>query len=546
MSTRLRRRTLLQGFAAGASACGWGAESASPFDVSFVGQTPERGHLLRTPFEPTATPDETLRVQALIVGAGAAGTAAAWRLHGAGMDDFVIAELEDAPGGTARSGSSPRTRFPLGAHYLPSPHPEFTLLHRVLQEVGVELGVDAAGRPEFDPTVVCRGPVERHRDQGQWSPGVYPQRGESADEAQQWQRWLDHLHELDGRRGADGRRLFALPIEHSSTQLRHLDAISMAAYLDQLKLTSTRLRWTIEYACRDDYGTTLAQTSAFVGLHHFLSRGLEETHDRVTLTWPGGNGELIERLASVAQAGPRTRSGVVVQAIEPNSGTAHALEVATGRRIRIEATSILWAAPRFILGFVLDRDPLPRNALSYTPWLVANVAVSQRPAGIGSSLAWDNVQIGAPHLGYVVATHGESLVDAKTREDSVLTFYEARTADEAELPATRSALLGASAQQLGSEVLAALEGMHPGITPTVRSIELARWGHAMIRPRPGLVFSTTLAQAAAPIGRVIPCATDVGGVPLFEQAFCNGVRAAEQALLAAGHHVDTIVTPHVG
>lgn len=46
----------------------------------------------------------------------------------------------------------------------------------------------------------------------------------------------------------------------------------------------------------------------------------------------------------------------------------------------------------------------------------------------------------------------------------------------------------------------------------------------------------------APVGAVRACATDVGGVPLFEQAFCNGVGAAEWALHRAnGAAVEPLV-----
>ena len=93
---------------------------------------------------------------------------------------------------------------------------------------------------------------------------------------------------------------------------------------------------------------------------------------------------------------------------------------------------------------------------------------------------------------------------------------------------------------------AALEAMHPGIGDTITRIDLARWGHAMIRPVPGLLFSPTLRQAAAPIGAVLPCAADVGGLPLFEQAFCGGVFAAEEALARLGVQADTIIGRDVG
>ncbi len=537
----MKRRTLLKGLAAATAASGCDRKGTIPPALSFVGQHPERGHLFRGRKSDAAV-SERLRVNTLIVGSGAAGTSAAWRLHRAGLEDYLVVELEDAPGGTAQSGHTARTAYPMGAHYLPSPHPELQWLHALLRELGVELGTDAAGRPEYDPTVVCRAPVERHRYKGQWFSGVYPELGQTDAETEQWQRWLEHLHDLDSRRGPDGRRLFALPVDHSSTAVRALDGQSMTAYLDALGFDSWRLRWTIDYACRDDYGTALEHTSAFAALHHFLCRGLEEVHDRVTLMWPGGNGELVQKLAVAGDVDPRRRTGLIVFDIDAPTGTAHAWDIAKKAVVEIEAKTVLWAAPRFILPHVVAVDPLPRGSLTYAPWLVANVEVDRRPRGIGVPLAWDNVSIDAQHLGYVVATHGESLPDAKTQTGTVLSFYDARIpAPDQTLDAVRNDLLTASLDDLAVEVTGALEGMHPGISPSIRSMAFARWGHAMVRPVPGLLFGETLARAAAPIGVVHPCATDVGGVPLFEQAFCNGVRAAERALLAAGQPVDTII-----
>lgn len=543
----MRRRTVLAGLAASAAASGCDrTRSTQPPALRFVGQTPERGHMLRKD-KPSGTPAERVRVDTLIVGAGAAGTAAAWRLHHAGMEDYLVVELEDNAGGTAASGQSARSRYPLGAHYLPSPHPEFALLHRLLRELGVETGTDAAGRPEYDPSIICRAPVERHRYRGQWSAGLYPAEGQSADEAAQWERWLAHLHELEVQRGPDGRRLFELPVQRSSTALRHLDGQSMEAYLRERGFDSWRLHWTVDYSCRDDYGTSIAQTSAFAGLHHFLSRGLEETHQRVTLMWPGGNGELVAKVAEAAELAPRRRTGLVVFHIDPTAAVAHAWDVAREHVVELSARTIVWAAPRFVLRHVVQGDPLPRHALSYAPWLVTNVEVDKRPGGIGAPLAWDNVQVEADHLGYVVSTHGESLVDAKTREGTVLTFYDARIeTPQRSLDAARGRLLSASLEDLAAEVTASLEGMHPGITPSIRSMEFARWGHAMIRPVPGLLFGDALALARAPIGAVHPCATDMGGVPLFEQALCNGVAAAERALAAAGVSAPSMLGPGAG
>ncbi len=56
------------------------------------------------------------------------------------------------------------------------------------------------------------------------------------------------------------------------------------------------------------------------------------------------------------------------------------------------------------------------------------------------------------------------------------------------------------------------------------------WGHAMVRPRPGFLWSEALREAARPIGRVHFAHTDLSGLALFEEAQYFGLRAAEAIL----------------
>lgn len=540
----LSRRRLLTGLPVTSLAIGCRRDEAAPpteIQAQFVGQNPERAHRLRDGKLAGGGTGETLRTKVLIVGGGASGMAAAWRLHRAGMSDFTVIELEDAQGGTARGGANERSSYPMGAHYLPAPHASNTGLWTLLSDLGLVIGHTEQG-PELDPRIICRAPVERHKEGPLWAAGLYPARGQTPDEEAQWERWREHLRALDGRLGADGRRLFDLPVDRSSAELRHLDAISAAAYLDQLGLTSPRLRWVMDYACRDDYGCTLEQASAFAMLHHELSRGLEDTHDRFIIAFPEGNARLVASMAEAARVSERLRTSTVVHRIDPDTGIAHAFDLDSERPLTVHAEVILWAAPRFVLRHVLPGiDPLPADALTYAPWLVANVQVRQAPGGVGALPAWDNVQVGADHLGYVLANHHESLAD-KVRPGAVLSFYQPLPADDAKgLAEARNRLLSTSLQGWTEHVVTALEAMHPGIGQDVERIDIARWGHAMVRPVPGWLFGSSRALAAAPIGRVLPAAADVGGLPLFEEAYARGVRAAEEALARLGRGEATVL-----
>ena len=109
-----RRAVLAGGVAiAGAASSGGCATTAIPGTLGGADFT--RGHRLRAGALPAPTGQEE-RAGVVIAGGGVAGLAAGWRMTEAGFDDFVLLELEDSTGGNARSGASPVTRFPLGAH----------------------------------------------------------------------------------------------------------------------------------------------------------------------------------------------------------------------------------------------------------------------------------------------------------------------------------------------------------------------------------------------------------------------------------------------
>src|SRR5687768_14464606 len=77
-----------------------------------VGTSDVFGHRLRDGLHVEVPSDAWTNVGVAIVGGGVAGLTAAWRLQSSGVNDFVLLELEDAPGGTSRSGSNRGISFP--------------------------------------------------------------------------------------------------------------------------------------------------------------------------------------------------------------------------------------------------------------------------------------------------------------------------------------------------------------------------------------------------------------------------------------------------
>ena len=176
-----------------------------------------------------------------------------------------------------------------------------------------------------------------------------------------------------------------------------------------------------------------------------------------------------------------------------------------------------------IEGFA-ERTGRSAEQFEYGSWLVANVHLSRRPRESSFPLSWDNVIHDSRSLGYVVATHQSGNDHGPT----VLTWYHPLCDDD--VKAARQQLLKAKWAELADVVLTDLERPHPEIRSLVTRLDVFRWGHAMIRPRPGFITSRQRREAARPDGRIHFANTDLSGIALFEEAFDHGLRAADEVL----------------
>ncbi|UPT72832.1 MAG: hypothetical protein M0D55_12975 [Elusimicrobiota bacterium] len=162
-------------------------------------------------------------------------------------------------------------------------------------------------------------------------------------------------------------------------ELLALDALTMDAWLSREGFRSKRLRWYVEYACRDDFGGGLAEVSAWAGLHYYAARG--EGEDDQFLVWPEGNGFLVRGLADALGARVRTRA--LAYDVEIENGGARVLwyDAEAGRTRRIRAKRAIVCAPRFAARRIvapLREDKRP-SGFVYAPWFVANLTVENPP-----------------------------------------------------------------------------------------------------------------------------------------------------------------------
>jgi protoporphyrinogen oxidase len=511
---------------------------APPLSGVLVDAAHETGHLLRGAPLPRA--GEVSRVlDVLVVGAGAAGLSAAWRLRGAGHTDFLVAELDLEPGGTARAGRNEVSAFPWGAHYLPAPLSASGPVPRLLTEMGVMSGVGDDGAPKLAEEALIREPEERLFHLGTWYEGLYLRAGASSDDLAQLERFEQAMAAFAAARDGRGRKAFAVPMEAGSddAEWSQLDRLSMAQWMESQRFTSKRLLWLVEYACRDDYGASAAGTSAWAGIWYFAARQTGASRSEGFLSWPEGNGRLIAQLRSSAGA-ERLRLKLLVHALEAVEGRwrAHAWDAAANAPVALEARQVVLACPQFVAARLVPPRAQGAAAFRYSPWAVANVTLSRAPASRGFPLAWDNVLYASKSLGYVVATHQRPR--ASDVGATVFTWYYPLVGDDPKVERTR--LLGTTHADWSALVRADLSPAHQGFDELAQRVDVMRWGHAMVRPYPGFVWGGARQAAGESIGGTLHFAhSDLGGLAMFEEANHHGVRAAEAVLRGLGREAQT-------
>jgi hypothetical protein len=201
----------------------------------------------------------------------------------------------------------------------------------------------------------------------------------------------------------------------------------------------------------------------------------------------------------------------------------------------LRARRVIYAAPHYQTKHSIrdyrDRLPAHLNEFDCSPWLVANLTLKERPAlqqRRDFPLAWDNVLYESKSLGYVAATHQRGL----DRGPTVFTYYYPLCKPDAR--EERRNLLATGWQEWADVVLSDLSRAHPDIRALTEQLDIMRWGHAMIRPKPGFIWGGARQAAAKPYRNIHFAHSDLSGIPLFEEAFDNGLRAAEEILAAFG------------
>jgi len=531
----LTRRELLSLFLGAPfafAACKSNTSRAFP-DGEIVGQSVELGHILRENRGFEVPGDRWETVTTAIVGGGVAGLTAAWKFKRENARDLVILELEKVAGGTARSGQGQPVGYPWGAHYLPVPFKENEELIAFLDEMSLIDGRDANGELVIKEQYLCREPEERLFFKGRWYEGLYASVGATDEDKRQYDLFQKQVDHWVNWRDAGGRRAFIVPVGECSTDaaVTDLDKISFGDWLRQNGFDSERLVWYCDYACRDDYGSRLNYTSAWAGLFYFCSRvrrsGVES---QPFITFPEGNGRFVDHFYDAVKE--YFRPSQVVVSIVPTADGADVICLDNGEIRGLHCRNVVYAAPMFTAPYVIrsfrDDAPFAAGDFQHNAWWVANLFLKDRPKPRFQKdfpLSWDNVFYDSPSLGYVTATHQKEIDYGPT----ILTYYYPMCGEQT----PRQALFNYDWRQLADVCLTDMSRAHSDIHDLVDRIDIMRWGHAMISPRPNFLWGGERQTAMKPYRNIHFAHTDLSGVALFEEAFYHGLRAAKEIITAA-------------
>jgi len=505
-----------------------------------LGPNAKAGHMLRDKI-PMPAPTAQSSIKTLIIGGGISGLSAARWLNRQGHTDFKLLELEDHAGGNAHFGTNPVSSYPFGAHYITIVNNEDVQLIDFLHENNVITHFDEHNLPFYNEYYLCFDPEERLLINGHWQDGLVPDFGVPANERKQIERFFKMVTSFRNAKGSDGKYAFTIPIDQSSADetYRKLDKIPFTDYLQTEGFDSPYLLWYLNYCCKDDYGRKADVVSAWAGLHYFSSRRGKAANadDNSVITWPEGNGWLMKQLRDTVKDHILTSNMVYDIAFDEQGKVAvKVFDLKKQTSTLITAEQVIIASPQFVNQKLLkniDRPGVNYADMNYSPWLIANITVNKLPtAAKGMVLCWDNVAYGTQSVGYVNANQQDLKV---IEEKKVLTFYLPLCDKEPRL--SRLAAYTRTYEQWMDIVIPELEHMHPEMTAHIENIDFWLWGHGMISPAVNYIWGDNRKNAKLPVkNKLFFAHTDLSGISLFEEAFHQGIKAAQQVIDSANGH----------
>jgi protoporphyrinogen oxidase len=461
----------------------------------------------------------------VIIGGGLAGLCTAYRLQKLGITNLLILEKEDPAGGYARLDGPAASPWGQASAYTVFPYNDNLI--ELYTDLGVVTGLDADELPILDDKFVLKEPVNNSYIGGKWYAepwdkgiGGLPYTDQVKADLEAFRDDMIYWYEY-----ADpmGNYAFDTPTDASTeeAEVRALDDITFAEYIAQ-KGWGTEVTDFYRPYCRSAFGSEPETLSCWAALNFFGSEF------QPSMSQPGGNAHLALKLAEIVGAASIQTGCFVLRA--KNEGAEVHVSYLKGEAVQtIRAKTAVYAGPRYLAKYVLpDLVAAGRDEakdFQYTPYLVAAVHVEKTPADLG----YDNwIQDEETLFTDIIVADWSGLADpagASLDRANTLSLYCPLIGD-----GKRAELLSKPFEEYEQQILDDLEKVLPGVRDTVTGVDIYRWGHAMLAPGKGFMFSASRVGSQLPEGLISFANHDVDGLPAFENAVGAAFRAADEVL----------------
>ncbi len=474
---------------------------------------------------------KTVSIDTLIVGGGISGLSAARYFKKNNYNDFLLIELDNKLGGNSKGSQNSISEFPLGAHYLPIPSNSFKDLIDFLYQQNIITGFDPNGAPIYNEYYLCFEPQERLFYRGVWAEGL-PSKEQLNDlDAKELDRFMSAIESFKNKIGSDGKPSFCIPLELSSQdpEFLALDDTTIQEYLTKEKYSGDFIYWYLNYCCKDDFGTSIKNVSAWAGLHYFAARNVKSnSHSGDVLTWPEGNYFLVKCLEKECKDKILSNSLAYKITKDGSLYNCHIFDVSKNESIIYKCKNLVLATPQYVNKRLLGNSiTVNWDEFNYYPWMVANISISDKEFlnGTNGILSWDNVMYNSNSLGYVNACHQSLNTMSKS---TILTYYF--NFSEKDSKEERKNIYEKDENYWRAFIIDDLKIAHPNIEEYIESIEIQVWGHGMIAPEKGFKNSLLRKTLSEGVDNIHFINSDVSGISIFEQAFYRGTEAAKKII----------------
>ena len=194
---------------------------------------------------------------------------------------------------------------------------------------------------------------------------------------------------------------------------------------------------------------------------------------------------------------------------------------------QLKCKQVMLCCPQFVTKHIRSNisslRERPLSIFNYSSWMEGNMVVKNNlTEKNGASLSWDNVIYKGKSLGYINSSY-QYLQRFKPLLN--LTYYYLFPEDKL----NRKKVLLSTHPELSDLMMEDMKIVYPELEKQLVLYDPFVWGHAMIKPVKGFIWSKEKSDAQKPINNKIFFAhTDLSGISTFEEAFYQGIRVLKE------------------